>query len=815
MRILITRPEPEASRFAALLKEHGIDAVVAPVLVIEPTETPLPPLDARERGIQALLFTSANGVRAYAARKGRTDLPVYAVGDATAAAARDTGFANVVSAGSDWQGLAALVAEKLDPAKGPLLHPTGVDQAGDITAALQGRGFDVVRTVVYRAAPVAELALAARAALAEPGLDGVALFSPRSAEIFVDRAAAAGLAQRLAELDAFCISRAVAEAIEGKAAWRAVRVAARPNAEALIASIRAARDARKEAGTMTDEPRPEANWNEAERIIAAFGGIRPMAKALGIAVTTVQGWKERGAIPLKRAAEIREAAARAGIDLDAALAEAPPRDAAAAETARQYEAAAEARRAPRVEAVAAEKMAPAPEPGLRAAEASPPPPPAFDASPAGAAAGRWRWAMFGAGFGAAFVAGGILAVALGIGGRSGAGEAERAALDQMQSRINRLTSQLEEQQKRQQGDAAQLQTRLNRIETAERALGEQRERLAGFAATAAALATRIERLDMDLKGLAARSPAGADEIKGLKEQIEALAKRVDALPKDAPDAAALAGAAGQLKQMGDRLAAMERRIGELAQARPGDAGEWKEALARQAAEAKAAFERLAAEARAAGQKLGAEAEQLRKDLAALQAQTAALAQEMQRAGSAGNESGTLIVAAGQLRRAVNEGAPYRAALDALAALAKDRAEFAPPLEALKARAEQGIPTSTQLRARFDRLAVAVQRAAAAPGAEADFWDRVWSRVQSLVTVRRTGEVPGETVAARLSRAEAALARGDLAEAVKQLEGLAGAARAAAAGWIADAKARLAADAALAELDRGALALLRTAPKAKP
>src|SRR5262249_56165873 len=65
----------------------------------------------------------------------------------------------------------------------------------------------------------------------------------------------------------------------------------------------------------------ESRGREAERIIAAFGGIRPMAKTLGIAVTTVQGWKERGAIPLKRMAEIREQAARAGIDIDAAIAE--------------------------------------------------------------------------------------------------------------------------------------------------------------------------------------------------------------------------------------------------------------------------------------------------------------------------------------------------------------------------------------------------------------------------------------------------------------------------------------------------------------
>src|SRR5262249_58798631 len=118
-------------------------------------------------------------------------------------------------------------------------------------------------------------------------------------------------------------------------------------------------------------------------------------------------------------------------------------------------------------------------------------------------------------------AGGVSAALLGMGGRGG-GEAERqAALDRLQSRINNVTAQLEEQQKRQQADAAQLQTRLNRIESAERAIGEQRERLAGLAASAAAVAPRIERPDAGMKALAARTPAGGDANKGFPDPTAA------------------------------------------------------------------------------------------------------------------------------------------------------------------------------------------------------------------------------------------------------------------------------------------------------
>src|SRR6185503_11517413 len=171
---------------------------------------------------------------------------------------------------------------------------------------------------------------------------------------------------------------------------------------------------------------------------------------------------------------------------------------------------------------------------------------------------------------------------------------------------------------------------------------------------------------------------------------------------------------------------------------------------------------------------------------ALQARVGAIADDVRRAGSASNETGTLIVALGQLRRAVQDGAPYRPAFDAAKALVKDRREFEPALAMLAARADQGVPTAAQLRQRFDRLSVAALRAAAAPTADADFWDRLWSRLSTLVTVRRVGEVPGESASAYLSRAEAALARGDLAEAAKQVAALSGPARAAAEGWLADA-----------------------------
>ena len=70
---------------------------------------------------------------------------------------------------------------------------------------------------------------------------------------------------------------------------------------------------------MTENPQngpiQSDGFPDAGRIVDAFGGVRPMAARLGIAATTIQGWKSRGNIPAARRPEVRDAAQAAGIDL--------------------------------------------------------------------------------------------------------------------------------------------------------------------------------------------------------------------------------------------------------------------------------------------------------------------------------------------------------------------------------------------------------------------------------------------------------------------------------------------------------------------
>ena len=91
MRLLVTRPEPDATRQAEILAARGHEPIVAPLLLIEPvTDVPLE-LD----GVQGLIVTSRNVFRTLASHPGLAaarSLPLFAVGEATASAATELGF---------------------------------------------------------------------------------------------------------------------------------------------------------------------------------------------------------------------------------------------------------------------------------------------------------------------------------------------------------------------------------------------------------------------------------------------------------------------------------------------------------------------------------------------------------------------------------------------------------------------------------------------------------------------------------------------------------------------------------------------------
>jgi len=232
LRALITRPREEAESLTVALAIRGIEAIVEPLMEIHWQIPGTLDLD----GVQAILCTSANGVRALARVSGERRVPLLAVGDATAARARAEGFESVQSAGGDLGDLARLAAARLRPQDGPLLHVAGNVVAGDLAGLLRARGFTVEGRVLYEARAAGALSPAAVDSLQAGAIAFALFFSPRTAAIFAKLAGDAGVGECCARVTAVSISGAADAALAGLP-WRDRRIAERPNQPALLDAL--------------------------------------------------------------------------------------------------------------------------------------------------------------------------------------------------------------------------------------------------------------------------------------------------------------------------------------------------------------------------------------------------------------------------------------------------------------------------------------------------------------------------------------------------------------------------------------------------
>ena len=228
--VLITRPEPGASETAARVAALGLLPVVAPLLQIHTLPGAWPPSGQ----VQAIVVTSGNAIGALPAS--HRHLLLLAVGQATARRARAAGFEQVESADGDASALADLAERVCQKHRGPLLLATGRRQGNSLAEELRGRGFAAVRRVVYSADPVALLPATARSALRSGALRAALFFSAETARAGVRLIEAAALLDAVRSVDAVAIGKPAAVALEALP-WRRVRVAVRPDQDAMLALL--------------------------------------------------------------------------------------------------------------------------------------------------------------------------------------------------------------------------------------------------------------------------------------------------------------------------------------------------------------------------------------------------------------------------------------------------------------------------------------------------------------------------------------------------------------------------------------------------
>lgn len=246
MRVLVTRPEPSAAATAEKLIRLGHQPVLFPLTRAKHDSAALRGalLGRTDAGNTSLVVTSAQALRALS---GLPELaaphltrPIYAVGKATAQAARDLGFRDVRTGTGTGAGLADLILRDLAGSdiggvgQAHLLYLAGHPRSPDLENALENRGLPIGIVEAYRMEPITHPAGTLAAALRHPATDTVLLYSREAARLFADHLRHEAIAP--SDLTFLCLSQAVADAIPLELRSN-IKIASHPEEEALLALL--------------------------------------------------------------------------------------------------------------------------------------------------------------------------------------------------------------------------------------------------------------------------------------------------------------------------------------------------------------------------------------------------------------------------------------------------------------------------------------------------------------------------------------------------------------------------------------------------
>lgn len=235
MRVLVTRANPAAERTAARLAARGHQPILLPLS--RAIHDRVAADAALEKAQGPLLLTSAEAVRVIGhAPEAARSRPVFAVGEATAQAAREAGFTTIATAEGTGISLAALVVERLaGQSPTPLAYLAGFPRSQDLETLLHAAGIPVDVCECYRIEALEPEDHALEALLAKPP-EAVLLYSRESAlRLFNLPVVRSGLAA-FTTTAFLCISDKTASAIPAALA-SGIRIAATPDETALLALL--------------------------------------------------------------------------------------------------------------------------------------------------------------------------------------------------------------------------------------------------------------------------------------------------------------------------------------------------------------------------------------------------------------------------------------------------------------------------------------------------------------------------------------------------------------------------------------------------
>ncbi len=497
MRIFVFRPPAEAARTATALRDHHHDPVLAPLFTVSRTADPAP-----EGPFDALVLTSGNAVPALADLPATTrDRPVFSVGARTAGKVREAGHADSRSADGNRDDLIRLIGETL-PAGARLLLIVGRDRHDDVGDRLARAGFAVAIWTAYAAEAVVDFPAEAREALRKGTVDGALHYSARGVRTCLDLARAAGVLEPLLDLTHVTLSADVAAPLIAAGA-STVLVAEHPEEAALLAALDqvsarnrdgrgATQDQVAPSGVETDKDEMNDSERQAASAAEAPKGDDKAARGKG------KGATRSGRIPPTIEATATDltppepAAEASPVGAETPAIEPAPETATPATPGAEPppEAVLPTEALPREFPEPANAPPPRDEP---AAAEAPPPPPAAAPTPARSSLPA-------------------LALAGLVGGAVGAGIVFVA--------LNRQTPAITPEQ------VAQLQGRLDRLQTATTELDRKAAAAADAAAKAGAAAQSVTARVNEVAGATAPDPAALSELQARAQRAEATATAV-------------------------------------------------------------------------------------------------------------------------------------------------------------------------------------------------------------------------------------------------------------------------------------------------
>jgi uroporphyrinogen-III synthase len=231
MTILITRPQPDATRLAKCLQGEGYSTLIDPLLKIKFMDVTL---DIKET--QAIIVTSLNGVRALAQACSERDHLLYTVGSGSAEEAQSLGFKNVRYASGNTHALTRKILHDLSPAKGRVIYVCGDVVRGDIMRELNLQGFETERHMIYRTKEATAFTAKTLKAFKAAEISLILFFSPRTVDIFVKLLQQSSLEPVCESITALCLSTAVRDRLKGLH-WKSIQVPERPSQLELLKLI--------------------------------------------------------------------------------------------------------------------------------------------------------------------------------------------------------------------------------------------------------------------------------------------------------------------------------------------------------------------------------------------------------------------------------------------------------------------------------------------------------------------------------------------------------------------------------------------------